>query len=149
MPAAMRAPIVLVGLAACQTASAPAERAITLRGDGDGVTLVRTAEGCRADDVAIRVHDGEAHGGGWHLTPAAASRALALRDAPMARMIPISRVRSSTARLMVDASPRPPMSIVSWDIASRNPETISRWSSMDCRFAWMRSALATCIPADS
>ena len=87
MRAPMRAPLLLVGLAACQTASAPAERGVTLRGDGDGVTLVRTAEGCRADDVAIRVHDGEAHGGGWHLTPAAAGRALALRDAPMARIV--------------------------------------------------------------
>ncbi|MEZ4404182.1 MAG: hypothetical protein R3B06_29435 [Kofleriaceae bacterium] len=61
----------VIGLVAvaCQAAPPSAEAGVRVRGDGDQVTLLRTAAGCDADGSEIRVHDGEAHGGGWHLTP--------------------------------------------------------------------------------
>jgi len=79
--------LVGAGLAGCQTATAPRGSEIVVRGAGEGVSLTATAEGCRADGVAIRSTGGEAHGGGWHLTRAPGGLALALRDATLVRVI--------------------------------------------------------------
>ena len=79
--------LVGAGLAGCQTATAPRGSEIVMRGTSEGLTLVATAEGCRADDVAIRAAGDEAHGGGWHLTRAPGGLALAQRDVMIARVV--------------------------------------------------------------
>lgn len=48
----------------------------------------------------------------------------------MARSTPISRVRSNTAKLIVEARPSPPTTIINWDMVIRKPATIKRWSSI-------------------